>query len=181
MSSVAKVVEANKKGIWDISRLEVLGGQFRIELGGPGLNHYYVSENIGEIFRKYFEGKGCKAREVFDGKVGVFLTDRDMTIPDIVIIGDEAVTTNWGIFGSPDLVVEVSAPDTSELDRGYKKDLYEKCGVKEYWVIDPAQELVEIYVLKGGKYNLNSEIKTSLFDDLDISVNEIFVGIDDFV
>ena len=55
----------------------------------------------------------------------------------------------------PDLVVEVLSPSSAKKDRGYKKDLYEKTGVQEYWIVEPALRSIATYLLTDGKYRLN--------------------------
>ena len=100
-----------------------------------------------------------------------------------------------GIHGAPDLVVEVLSPGTAKNDKGYKKDLYEKSGVKEYWIIDPVPRSIEVYLLTDGKFALDEvyalypeglsvtekereeskkEIQVSLYNDFCISLEEIF-------
>ena len=54
--------------------------------------------------------------------------------------------------GAPDLVVEILSAGTAKRDRGEKYTLYEKHGVKEYWLVDPANETLEVYVLQDGKF-----------------------------
>ena len=100
-----------------------------------------------------------------------------------------------GIHGAPDLVVEVLSPGTAKNDKGYKKDLYETAGVKEYWIIDPMPRSIEVYLLTDGKFSLDEvyalypeglsvtekereetkkEIQVSLYNDFCISLEEIF-------
>ncbi len=57
-----------------------------------------------------------------------------------------------GVHGAPDLVVEVLSPSTMKRDKTYKKDVYEKCGVREYWIVDPANRSVEQYILEEGRF-----------------------------
>ena len=96
---------------------------------------------------------------------------------------------------APDLVVEVLSPRTAKNDRGYKKDLYESSGVKEYWIVDPTLRSIEAYLLSDGKYTLDGvyglfpnspsiteqerqeskkEIPVSLYGDFRIPLEEIF-------
>lgn len=83
------------------------------------------------------------------------LSERRATQPDVVFISNE----NLGIIqkqlrGPADLVAEVISPESRRRDRIDKRDLYEQHGVKEYWLIDPEAETVEILHIEAGAYKL---------------------------
>ena len=117
------------------------------------------------------------------------------------MVCDPQKVTKQGISGAPDFVVEVLSISSKKKDRATKKDTYERFGVKEYWIIDPKAESIEVYILRNGKYELDgvyhnldeSEIdfkhmnesekaeiklslKISLYDDLEIQTKDIFEG-----
>ena len=102
-----------------------------------------------------------------------------------------------GVHGAPDLVIEVLSPSTSRQDKIYKKDVYERCGVREYWIVSPQERMVEQYVLEDGKFVLRdvyqqypdyrlermtdaekaalvTEFRCTLFPDLAIRLDDIF-------
>ena len=54
------------------------------------------------------------------------------------------------VRGAPDLVVEILSPATAGRDRGYKRALYARHGVAEYWLVDPADETIAIHRLREG-------------------------------
>ena len=70
---------------------------------------------------------------------------------DRIVFDDEDET----FHGVPDMVAEVFSRSTMKRDIGIKKDAYERNGVKEYWLIDPLRETVDVYLLRGGKYELD--------------------------
>ncbi|MBE7176107.1 MAG: Uma2 family endonuclease [Mucilaginibacter polytrichastri] len=76
--------------------------------------------------------------------------------PDLVFIcGDNLhLIEEDGIHGAPDVVFEVLQPENAYYDLRLKKDIYEQFGVKEYWIIDPMQKTIEIYVLEEDAYQL---------------------------
>lgn len=96
--------------------------------------------------------------ELIGSPFDVYLEDQISAVqPDLLFISNK----NKGIIkddgyahGAPDLVVEILSSNESR-DRTLKKDLYEKAGVKEYFIIDPKSKMVEAFVLKGKKYQLN--------------------------
>lgn len=174
---------------------EILDGKIFAMSPRPVVNHNVVAENISRIFGNYLKGKPCS---VF-GEVDVYLTDRDRIIPDVMIVCNKEFIKKKGIYGPPDLIVEVLSPGTAKNDRGYKKDLYEKCGVKEYWIVDINTPSIEVYLLKESKFvldelyailpdyeledmteaekaNIKYEFKTSLYSDLTVRLDEVFDG-----
>jgi Uma2 family endonuclease len=56
--------------------------------------------------------------------------------------------------GAPDLVIEVLSPSTAKRDKGYKFQLYQRVGVKEYWLMNPDLQLIEVWALQDGRYVL---------------------------
>jgi len=168
VSSVAEVIRRNKTGSWDISGLEVLGGRFVIDEEGGGIKHGLVISNIFCIFDEHLQNSNLQVHR----RIGVFLTDEDMAMPDIMIVGDNTVSNNWGVFGSPDIIVEVISCHSEARDKGYKKDLYERCGVGEYWIVDAERQIIEIYLLADDKYVLGETSlpldKSKIFEDIDI-------------
>ena len=112
-----------------------------------------------------------------------------------MIVCNSDIIKDNAIYGAPDLIVEVLSPGTEKRDRGYKKNLYERCGVREYWIVDPVSLSVEVYLLENGKYELDevyrifpdytefypnekerykSEVPVSLYDDFSIPLTKIF-------
>ncbi|MDA7026445.1 Uma2 family endonuclease [Bacillus sp. CLL-7-23] len=58
--------------------------------------------------------------------------------------------------GAPDLVIEIISPATAKIDRLDKRLTYQRSGVKEYWIVDPANQSVEVYLLENGILELNN-------------------------
>ena len=172
-------------------REELLNGEIYM-MSSPTVNHSQIASNIYYAFRSYLKGKTCRA---FNDGVDVYLTENDRVIPDAMIVCNKNNIKLDGIHGAPDLVVEVLSPGSAKNDKGYKKDLYEKSGVKEYWIIDPVPRSIEVYLLTDGKFALDEvyalypeglsvtekereetkkEIQVSLYNDFCISLEEIF-------
>jgi len=112
----------------------------------------------------------------------VVLSDEIVLQPDIVVVLREhaGILDEAGIKGAPDLVVEVISPRTAERDRHYKKTLYARHGVREYWIVDPTEKTVEVYMLgeRGfepvGRYRGEETLKSSLLPGLEVPLREIF-------
>ena len=58
-----------------------------------------------------------------------------------------------GCKGAPDLVIEILSDSTRRHDRIVKYNLYQRAGIREYWIVDPERHTVQVYVLEDGKYN----------------------------
>ena len=176
---------------------ELIGGRIVAMSPRPTFNHNRVAFNIAYLFERYLRKKKCTA--IADG-TDLFLTEDDRFVPDVMIVCDPDKIRNDGVHGAPDLVVEVLSPSTAKNDRSYKKDVYERCGVREYWIANPADKTVEQYLLRDGKFSLHEiyailpdwmlakmkpeerekvaeSFRCSLFDDLVISLEDIFARI----
>ena len=163
---------------------EVINGE--VVMMAPALsNHNRIARNLTRIFDTYLLGKKC---EYFPDGEGLFLSEEEEYIPDGMVVCDPDKVTYKGVFGAPDLVIEILSRTTAKNDRGHKKEVYARYGVKEYWIIDPVRFTVEQFLLKDGAFSLervyrkNSEanaqtFKCSLYDDLTISLEDIFARV----
>jgi len=158
----------------------------------PG--HNSVAASIFNIFKNYLRGKKCVP---FADNNDVYLTEKDRFSPDAFIVCDREKIKKDGIYGAPDLVVEVLSPSTAKYDRTHKMKVYAQCGVREYWIVDPSNKIIEQFFLEEGQFSLHAiyslppqwmlermpeqnraavqtHFKCSLFDDLDIALEDIF-------
>ena len=73
--------------------------------------------------------------------------------PDICVICDESKIDDTGCCGAPDLVIEILSPGNSKKEIKLKYELYEEAGVKEYWIINPVEANLVVFILnEKGKY-----------------------------
>ena len=107
-----------------------------------------------KIFNALFNYVGSNKRgEVFCAPVDVYLDERNVYQPDIFYIAADRLELikKRGVFGAPDLVVEVLS-ENRKIDLVIKKKVYEFAGVKEYWVVDPETRWCEGFELSEGKF-----------------------------
>ena len=108
---------------------------------------------------------------VFTDSLDVHFPDGNIFKPDFMFISaanSKTVVDNKHrtIYGVPDMVAEVFSRSTMKRDMGIKKDVYERNGVKEYWMIDPWRETVEVYLLRDGKFEFGGLYQNWTEDEL---------------
>ena len=114
--------------------------------------HQYI---LGEIhFEILGHVKKNKSGQVRVAPYDVFLSKRNVFQPDICFVANENLhkIEADGLHGAPDLVIELLSPSTSKYDLDDKKDVYERYGVKEYFIIEPATKSINHYWLINGEY-----------------------------
>lgn len=144
-------------------------------------------EILGELYRQisnYLVGKTCRPYLApFDVRLfpNEKQNDNNIVQPDLTIICDLSKIMKNGCEGVPDLVIEILSPSTAKKDRSEKKRLYQRAGVREYWIVDPLHHTIEVFTLSDqGKYGeaelygKEDEIKVGMFDELTISSQTIF-------
>lgn len=139
------------------ARYELIDGVAYLMAPAPTLNHQDIAGEIYFQLRRSLAGKSCRT---FIAPVDVRLpkaAEADEQIdtvvqPDVLVVCDPAKLNRRGIRGAPDFVLEVLSPATASHDHVLKRRVYERAGVKEYWLVHPADRIVTIYRLLNGEY-----------------------------
>jgi len=175
---------------------EIINGKANVT-ARPDLNHLTIAFNVGKVFERFIDNKTCKMFIEAD----VHLGDEYIFIPDVAVVCDKGKRRGGAVYGAPDLIVEVLSPSSARLDLSVKKDVYEKNGVREYWLVYPESRMITVYQNKDGRFvlldaytyrnqgemefmtdqdrkSLSTSFTTSLFDGLTINLEEIFRGIE---
>ena len=118
----------------------------------PLVIHQSISRNVFRIIDRKVVADALG--EAFFSPIDVYLNRKNAYQPDIVFISNERkeIIKETGIYGAPDLVVEILSKGNAAYDKGAKKDVYELTGVKEYWLISPANKRCYGFVLQDGKF-----------------------------
>jgi Uma2 family endonuclease len=137
----------------DGMRHEIIDG-VHIVNAAPSTVHQHVSKRLQYQLYTKLELAGLGV--LFNAPVDVQLSEFDVVQPDLVVVLNENVRkiTPIKIKVAPNLVVEILSPSTSELDHTLKKELYERSGVQEYWIVDPFEQNIEQWILTDGKFSL---------------------------
>ena len=135
----------------DGMRHEIIDGDHYLN-PAPNLYHQTISRRIQ--FQLYTQIETKNLGWVFDAPVDVRLTDFDVVQPDLVVVlQDRAeIMTETKIDGAPNLVIEILSKSTASNDRTLKKQLYQRTGVLEYWIVDPDTSTIEQFVLENQKF-----------------------------
>lgn len=146
----------------------------------PSIFHQIVSGNLNERIRLFVKEKG--AGLLLYSPVDVYLDDENAFQPDLVFVSRQRrdIIKDDGIHGAPDMIVEILSPSTAYYDIKKKFKLYEKFGVKEYWIVDPEMKNVELYSFVNGKFVLKAGIseqgavRSVILEELELSLEDIF-------
>lgn len=148
--------------------------------------HQEVRRNLGIQLYNYADGKLC---EVYYVPLAVRLFERDgdrpedvntLVEPDITVVCDSTKLDDIRCRGAPDLVVEILSPWTRRHDKFTKFNLYQKAGVREYWIVDPDGKYVQVFVLTDGYYTAvdfgeaGDKLKVNVLEDCVVDLSRVF-------
>lgn len=158
-------------------RAELVDGKL-IFLESPNTMHQEIVGEMHLAVGNYIKANkgGCK---VFVAPYDVYLKDDDSRVlePDLIVVCDRNKIRERGCHGAPDWVVEVASPSTRKRDLGQKLFLYREAGVREYWLINPTNRTVIVYVFELGEdasfYTFDDEIRSHVFPDLRIRLSDV--------
>ncbi len=170
----------------DDKRRELINGFVKMMTPAPKRIHQKLSFKLSFKLGHFFDSKKC---EVYTAPFDVRLVEKDKTNdkeiinvvqPDISVICDLSKLDDRGCLGAPDLIIEILSPSSSKTDLKDKYQLYEKFGVKEYWIVYPDAQVIYQYVLEKGKYMQkgifvqDEKITAHIFPDLEIDLKDVF-------
>ena len=163
----------------DGNRYEVINGDL-IMVPGPNTDHQNVSGNLEFELRMFV--KKHQIGKVYDAPYDVVLSENNVFQPDIMFVSNEnsKIIKEKNITGAPDLIMEISSPATGYYDLTEKKEIYAEFGVKEYWIVDPKKQWVEIYTNETKKFKSEQRLETSgilksrVLDVFEISLQKMF-------
>jgi Uma2 family endonuclease len=132
----------------DGQRHEILDGEHYVT-PAPFTRHQVVSLELATALHLFVKERGLG--QILTAPVDVLLSRQDVAQPDLIFISNEraAIVTEKNIQGAPDLVIEILSDSTRRRDEGIKRERYERLGVREYWLVDPARATVQILRLDG--------------------------------
>ena len=167
-------------------RIEIINGE-AFMMAPPSRIHQEVS---GELFRQlanFLEGKKCR---VYPAPFGVRLFEQEGTNPedvdtvvepDISVVCDRSKLDDHGCKGAPDMLIEVVSPSSLRHDRLVKLNLYQRAGVREYWIADPVGNSIQVFLLDNDGslrihevYGPTDIAKVNVLDGCFIELSKVF-------
>ena len=158
---------------------ELIDGNI-VKKQAPSPQHQNAVSQLVTIFNNFVLEK--QLGKVYPSPIDVFFDKYNNMQPDVLFIKNDRnfIITNNGIEGHPDLIVEVLSPSTFRNDRKEKMNLYLRFGVSEYWIVDPKNQSVEVYVLENDVYDMRffaietGDIESKVLEGLKFDVAKIF-------
>lgn len=156
--------------------IELLNGEILVS-PSPVPNHQRTVFNVGKHVETLIPNG-----EVFLAPIDVYFDDENIVQPDVIWVAENSrcQITERRLEGAPDLIVEVLSPGTERVDRGDKFRLYERLGVREYWLVAPLAQYVEVYRLDGdtftrlGVFAPGETFESAVLGGKMVAVGEIF-------
>lgn len=162
-------------------RHELIDGEHFVT-PAPSQKHQIASANLTYFFVGFLRKN--RLGRVFAAPFDVVLSNIDVVEPDLVFFSKEraGVLNSKNAQGAPDLAIEILSESTRNRDETRKLGLYERFGVREYWLIDPIPETARLYRREGDRLVLAQEIsaaggdflETPLLPGLRIPFAEVF-------
>lgn len=172
---------------FDNKRRELIEGFIKTMSPAPKRIHQEISANLEGLIWSYLRNKQCKIYTApFDVRLpenGEKANDKTYTVvqPDICVICDLSKLDEYGCIGPPDFIIEILSQGNSKHDVDTKFKLYEKHGVREYWIVHPQDQTVNVFFIDekgkyqfGGLYAKGTKVKVNVFEDFYIDLNIVF-------
>ena len=165
----------------DGRRHELIDGEHYVT-PSPNTKHQRISMKLALAFGRYLEHHSIG--EIFSAPFDVVFSALDVVEPDLLYISRERwqILTDQHVRGAPDLAVEILSPGTRTTDEIKKRNLYERFGVREYWVVDPELDKIKVYRRVEDAFARVAELTvthedvltTPLLPDFSVSLVDVF-------
>lgn len=172
---------------WDEKeRIEIIDGE-AFMMATPSRIHQAISMELSRQLANFLEGKQCR---VYPAPFGVRLFEQDkdspedvdtLVEPDISVVCDRSKLDKYGCKGAPDLIIEILSPSTQRHDQLVKLNLYQRAGVKEYWIADPENKTVRVMLLTSDGifqihevYQREDVAKVNVLDGCFLELGRVF-------
>lgn len=162
----------------DETRYEILDGEL-IMVPAPGTRHQDISSKLFLRLAAFVLERDLG--KAFYAPLDVVLHEADVVQPDLLFVrkANLGIVGPQAVHGPPDLVVEILSPSSLQRDRHQKRELYQRAGVPEFWIVDPANRAIEVFSLGEAGYELTSfaaetgAVASRVLDGFAVAVAEV--------
>lgn len=177
-SAARKPFTWNEYRSWgDGERWELISGEAYCMSPAPTSRHQAIVGDLFALLHAHFRARPCRP---FVSPIDVKLSEEDVVQPDVAVVCDRAQVLETHVEGPPALVVEVLSPSSHRHDRVRKLRLYARCGIAEYWLVQPHPALIEVLHLVNGEYRIAGAytdaetLHSPTFPELALDLAEVF-------
>jgi len=168
---------------WDGGeRWELINGIPYAMSPAPSRTHQRI---LGELHGRLWQFLQDKPCEVYVAPFDVRLNalgdnDDDVFQPDILVVCDKTKLDENGLNGAPDMAIEIISPSTAIRDKVLKFNKYRHVGVREYWIVDPTDKTVMVFILENKQYlakcyTSTDTVSVHILEGCAISLSDVFV------
>lgn len=157
----------------DGERAELIDGKIYY-MAPPNTIHQRLVHFFDREIGNYIQSRHGEC-EVFPAPFAVFLdkSNRNYVEPDISVICDKSKIDEKGCHGAPDWIIEIVSPGSKSMDYFTKLFQYRVTGVREYWIVNPAKEMISVYGFERGtmeEYSFGDGVPVGIYEDFSIRV-----------
>lgn len=158
-------------------RAELIDGRI-YDIAPPSRIHQKISHQLSKVVGNYIDSQNGTC-EVYQAPFAVFLSKDDKTYvePDISVICNKNNLSDRGCEGAPDWIIEITSPSTKKMDYGIKLFKYRTAGVREYWIVNPTKETVNVYNFENEEasdfYSFDDDIPVGIYSELSIKIEDL--------
>lgn len=161
-------------------RFEILEG-FLVKEPSPSVQHQRISRELGRQLLTFFDNFDPEG-ELFFAPLDVTLSTSIVLQPDIMFVSGtrKKIILKDRIDGICNLIIEIMSPTNRRKDRLHKVEIYRKAGIPHYWIIDPEENTLEVFMLKDGSYSLITAVSPGddfihpEFPGLNLNLDKVF-------
>jgi Uma2 family endonuclease len=166
------------------SRYELISGELIDTSPSPNSEHQRISWKLGFALLEFLDQN--RLGELLHAPIDVIMDKQNVVQPDVLFVSNAnlRIITKKCVEGVPDLMVEIISPSSHYRDIVEKSALYERFGVREYWLIDPANRVIEVFSLQNDKYALHAFVAeegkatSALLEGFEVDSRAIFTSPD---
>lgn len=163
----------------DGKRFEIIDGELFMS-PSPLTKHQQTLLDLAYGIESHL--KKVRSGKLFVAPVDVVFSETDVVQPDILFVSNSrtSIITEKNITGAPDFIIEILSPSNSIMDLKRKRSLYERSGVKEYWIVDPGKETIQKLILQdqvyveAGLYKKGDVIASDVVNEFSVDIIKVF-------